>query len=173
MRGNSLRIGRFCGGWRIDHCRRPIRDLFCWNWKEYLWFVICERVFRLNWKEQSEDSHVSPWLCRNNPIGIWQLSRRGDFVSGPHFVKIAKSVLKSRFCAISSDFCDFTRFQPDFTHFRFFQAIQPVMHVLTRKIVWFYESKRDFNNFVCECSVLLAIYSYSFHEVVAGCLQQS
>jgi hypothetical protein len=34
--------------------------------------------------------------------------RWGDFVSGPHFIKIAKSVLKSRFCAISSDFCDFT-----------------------------------------------------------------
>ena len=37
--------------------------------------------------------------------------------------------------AISFDFCDFTRFQPDFTYFRFFQPIQPVMHVLTRKIV--------------------------------------
>jgi hypothetical protein len=72
--------------------------------------------------------------------------RGGDFVSRPHFIKIAKSVLKSRFCAISSDFCNFTWFQPDFTHFRFFQAIQPVMHVLTRKIVRFYESKRDFNN---------------------------
>jgi hypothetical protein len=34
--------------------------------------------------------------------------RGGDFVSGPHFIKIAKSVMKSRFCAISSDFCDFT-----------------------------------------------------------------
>ena len=79
---------------------------------------------------------------------IWQLSKRGDFVSGPYFVKIAKSVMKSRFCAISFDFCDFTRFQPDFTHFWFFQAIQPVMHVLTRKIVRFYESKRDFNNLV-------------------------
>ena len=70
----------------------------------------------------------------------------GNFVSAPHFGKIAKLVLKSLFCAISSDFYDFTRFQPDFTHFRFFQAIQHVMHVLTRKIIRFYESKHDFNN---------------------------
>ena len=102
----------------------------------------------MNWKEQSElERETVTWLGKKNPIGIWQLDMRGgDFVSGPHFVKIAKSVLESRFCAISSDFCDFTRFQPDFTPFRFFQAIQPVMHVLTRKIVRFYESKRDFNN---------------------------
>jgi hypothetical protein len=44
------------------------------------------------------------------------------------------------------DFIRFLRFQPDFTHFWFFQAIQHVMHVLTHKIVRFYESKRDFNN---------------------------
>jgi hypothetical protein len=75
----------------------------------------------------------------------------GYFVSAPHFGKIAKSVLKSRFCAISSDFYDFTRFQPDFIHFLFFQAIQHVMHVLTRKIVRFYESKRDFNNIDGRC----------------------
>jgi len=81
------------------------------------------------------------------PIGAWQLDQGGNFISAHHFGTIAKSVLKSRFCAISSNFCDFTRFQPDFTHFWFFQAIQPVMHVLTRKIVRFYESKRDFNNF--------------------------
>jgi len=47
---------------------------------------------------------------------------------------------------------DFLRFypiltiSPDFTHFLFFQTIQYVKYVLTRKIVWFYESKRDFNN---------------------------
>jgi hypothetical protein len=35
---------------------------------------------------------------------------------------------------------------PDFIHFLFFQTIQHVKHVLTRKIVRFYESKRDFNN---------------------------
>jgi hypothetical protein len=41
---------------------------------------------------------------------------------------------------------DFLRFQPDFTHFQFFQTIQHVKHVLTRKIVRFYELKRNFNN---------------------------
>ena len=81
------------------------------------------------------------------PIGAWQLDHGGDILfQCMHFVTIVKSVLKSRFCAISSDFNDFTRFQPDFTHFRFFQTIQHVKHVLTRKIIRFYESKRDFNN---------------------------
>jgi hypothetical protein len=63
-----------------------------------------------------------------------------------HIGEIVQSVMKSRFYAISSDFNDFTRFQPDFTHFRFFQTIQHAKHVLTRKIVLFYETKRDFNN---------------------------
>jgi hypothetical protein len=34
-----------------------------------------------------------------------------------------KSVVKSRFYAISPDFNDFTRFWPDFTYFRVLQAI--------------------------------------------------
>jgi hypothetical protein len=88
--------------------------------------------------------------------------RGGDFVSGSHFIKITKSVLKSRFCVISSDFCDFTWFQPDFTHFWFFQAIQPVMHVLTRKIVRFYESKRDFNNIADDTYLHRSSYFFFF-----------
>jgi len=53
----------------------------------------------------------------------------GNFVSAPHFGTIAKSVMKSRFGAISFDFCDFTPIQPDFTpiqpdftHFLFFSS---------------------------------------------------
>jgi len=71
------------------------------------------------------------------PIGAGQLEHGGDnFLQFMRFGEIAKSVMKSRFCTIS----------PDFTHFRFFQTIQHAKHVLTRKIVRFYESKRDFNN---------------------------
>jgi hypothetical protein len=62
------------------------------------------------------------------------------------FGEIVKSVLKSWFFTISPDFNDFTRFQPDFTNFWFFQTIQHVKHVLTHKIVRFYQSKHDFNN---------------------------
>ena len=57
-----------------------------------------------------------------------------------HIGEIVQSVLKSRFYTISPDF-------NDFNHFLFFQTIQHAKHVLTRKIVRFYESKHDFNNF--------------------------
>ena len=119
-----------------------IRRVFC-----ELWFVIlgiCSlktEDWRL--KTVKSDSHDCAFP---QPIGAWQLDHGGNFVSAHHFGTITKSVLKSRFCAISSDFCDFTRFQPDFTHFWFFQAIQHVKHVLTRNIIWFYESKCNFNN---------------------------
>jgi len=81
------------------------------------------------------------------PIGAGQLEQGGDILlQCMRSVKIVKSTLKSWVFAISPDFNDFTRFQPDFTYFWFFQTIQHVKHVLTRKIVRFYESKRDFNN---------------------------
>jgi hypothetical protein len=77
----------------------------------------------------------------------WTAGAGGDILlQCMRSIKIVKSTLKSWFFAISPDFNDFTRFQPDFTYFRFFQTIQHVKHVLTRKIVRFYESKRDFNN---------------------------
>ena len=71
------------------------------------------------------------------PIGAGQLEHGGNnFLQFMRFGENAKSVMKSRF------FCDFTRFHP----FLIFQTIQHAKHVLTRKIVRFYEWKRDFNN---------------------------
>ena len=57
--------------------------------------------------------------------GAGQLEHEGGgiLLQCMHFVKMVKSVLKSRFFTISPDFNDFTQFQPDFTHFRFFQTI--------------------------------------------------
>jgi hypothetical protein len=130
------RCRRFCG------CRLGI----CSVGKSILYIVICEDwkqwIDSLKWRESHESVTVQETSNRRLTAG----HERGNFVSAPHFGTIAKSVLKSQFCAISSDFCDFTRFQPDFTNFWFFQVIQHVKHVLTRKIVRFYESKRDFNN---------------------------
>jgi len=124
-------------------------------------------AFRIFLKPNPRESKSCPWsFCSYQ--SIWQLSKRGRFCFRALFIKIVKSVLKSRFCAISSDFCDFTWFQPDFIHFWFFQAIQPVMHVLTRKIVRFYESKRDFNNLALKffffnlISILIALL-WVFH----------
>jgi hypothetical protein len=95
------------------------------------------------------------------PISAWQLDHRGDILfQCMHFVTIVKSVLKSRFCAISFDFNDFTRFQLDFTHFLFFQMIQHVKHVLTRKIIRFYESKCDFNNLGSHVNYMTIIPSF-------------
>jgi hypothetical protein len=55
----------------------------------------------------------------NRQIAAGQLERGGKGYGQYMFsAKIVKTVLKSRFYAISSDFNDFTRFQPDFTHFR-------------------------------------------------------
>jgi hypothetical protein len=62
------------------------------------------------------------------------------------FVEIVKSIVKSWFFAISSNFTDFTRFQPDFINFRVFKAIRHVKYILTRKIIRFYELNHDFNN---------------------------
>jgi hypothetical protein len=86
------------------------------------------------------------------------------------FGEIAKSVLKSRFFAISPDVNDFTRFQPDFTHFRFFQTIQHAKHVLTRKIVRFYESKRDFNNLGIKSSTPEEFFAFTLYYYNIGCV---
>ena len=54
------------------------------------------------------------------------------------FVEIVKTVLNLWFHSIS----------PDFIHFRVFKAILNVKHILTFKIIQFYESTRNFNNFI-------------------------
>ena len=125
-------------------------DLFGWK----IEIVFCELwIVKTELKRRQSRDCAFP-----QPIGAWQLDQGGNFVSAHHFGTIAKSVLKSRFCAISSDFCDFTPIQPDFTHFQFFQSIQHVKHVLTRKIVRFYELKHDFNN--------LALAPYLFFHLI-------
>jgi hypothetical protein len=91
------------------------------------------------------------WLCistanRRLTAGAWG----NILLQCMRFVTIIKSILKSRF---------FARFQPDFTHFWFFQTIQHTKHVLTRKIIRFYESKRDFNNLVCNSDKIIKIAS--------------
>jgi hypothetical protein len=49
----------------------------------------------------------------------------------------------------------------DFTGFWVLIPISHVLHVLTRKIVWFYESKRIFNNHGCILPVLI-LHSCTF-----------
>jgi len=55
---------------------------------------------------------------------------------------------------IFCDFTDFTWFQPDFINFRVFKTILHIKHILTRKIVRFYELNRDFNNLDCNANII-------------------
>jgi len=120
-----------------------------------VWITLCSPLdfwppllYSMQTKSTCVCSEWRPCDCAfAQPIGAGQLEHRGNILlQCMHFVKIVKSALKSRFFAISPNFNDFTRFQLDFTHFDFFQTIQHAKHVLTCKIVWFYKSKRDFNN---------------------------
>jgi len=114
----STVAGRFFGGWRSlsPLLWLPIRDLF--GWKEYfvrcdLWRLICELwVFSLEVK--TEDNHVSPWLCKKNPIGIWQLDMRGEFCFSASFWQNRKI---GHEIAILRDFVRFLRFHPISTRF--------------------------------------------------------
>ena len=94
----------FCG------CRLGI----CLIGKSILCVVICEDwrqwIDSLKWRESRESLTVQETSNRRLTAG----HEGGNFVSAPHFGTIAKSVLKSWFCAISSDFYDFTRFYPFF-----------------------------------------------------------
>jgi hypothetical protein len=77
------------------------------------------------------------------PLGVGQLEHGGTF-----FFSLCVLV-KSQNQSWTRDFLRFhpiLKISPDFTHFLFFQTIQHAKHVLTHKIVWFYESKYDFNN---------------------------
>jgi len=69
------------------------------------------------------------------PLLVWRKHKLHYCSAVYVFVEIVKLVLKSRFFVISSDFTDFTRFQPDFINFQVFKAILHVKHILTRKIV--------------------------------------
>jgi len=98
------------------------------------WFVLrfCD------WSEEWRLCHAA-WLCictanRRRTARAWGGNILLQCMS---FGEIVKSVLKSWCFAISTWFHPFSIF---------FQTIQHVKHVLTRKIIWFYESKRDFNN---------------------------
>jgi hypothetical protein len=98
--------------------------LFREEWRQLL-LVPC-----IDWRGKIEDSRVTV-----QPIGAWQLDQGGIL-----FQRTILAQSQNRYWNR-----DFARFHPifaispDFTHFRFFQAIQPVMHVLTHKIVRFYE----------------------------------
>ena len=78
----------------------------------------------IDWRGKIEDSRVTV-----QPIGAWQLDQEGIL-----FQRNILAQSQNRYWNR-----DFARFHlifmisPDFTYFWFFQAIQPVMYVLTRK----------------------------------------
>jgi len=91
----------------------------------------------LEWRVKSEDFEELAWLCiytanRRRTAGAW----------GEQFSSVYAFWWKRKIGHEIVIFCDFTRFHP----FLIFQTIQHAKHVLTRKIVRFYEWKRDFNN---------------------------
>ena len=93
------------------------------------------RLKTLSEEPKTEDWRVT-WMGKGNSNrrltgGHWG---GGNFQCS-NYIEIVQSVLISQFCVISSDFYDFTRFQPDFTHFRFCSSIQPIMHVLTTLVL--------------------------------------
>jgi hypothetical protein len=111
-----------------------IRRVFC-----ELWFVI---LGICSLKTEDSEERLA-WLC------ISTANRR--LTAGPWGGILFQRIILAQSQNQSWN-RDFTRFHPifaispDFTHFRFFQAIQHVKHVLNHNVVRFYESKSDFNN---------------------------
>jgi hypothetical protein len=81
-----------------DWKKMKIVVLFC------VWVIRCDCVY---------------CVIVHRPILAWHVELEGTVAQ--HFLfwyKRVKSGVKSRFCAISPDFNDFTWFWPDFTYFR-------------------------------------------------------
>ena len=91
--------------------------------------------------ESSRARLKNPWDLRKGKGESDGVSGRGDRVSlfFSLFIKLVNSV---RFYRVDRVWPSLV----EFDHFRVFNSILHVICELTRKIVWFYESTRDFDN---------------------------
>ena len=128
---------RFCDAicWNLDGWEKESKDLVTWGFRFVpvlycvkLWIVKCERLKKDKERWCCRVVHLRVTVCTVivNRLAGHCLTRGDEENSGTPFLfcdRRVKSGVKSRFCTISPDFNDFTRFWPDFTYFRVYWTI--------------------------------------------------